>query len=147
MSHLSTLNVKKSIGPVSMLGELASIVKPGSITFESPWWSQEVPSDQKNASAKVHEGRSNYRTSTGQLAPGQFLGQLRRKLSWKPFPSAWRPRKGLGMADMDLPTKSRVWSAWLSSVMKWLALWTKGEQQMSLTLALARFLVHSPIAP
>lgn len=37
MSHLSTLDIKKSVGPVGMLGELASIVKPGFTTLESPW--------------------------------------------------------------------------------------------------------------
>lgn len=73
-----------------------------------------------------------------------FLGKSGSMSSWSIFLSAWR-QFYLGTVSIDVSSVDLAWSARLPSMIKWLDMWTRGEQWMSFILILVRLstVLHS----
>lgn len=65
------------------------------------------------------------------------------EFSWNMFLGTWEQRRWLGIVSMNLLMVKHAWPIWLPSTTKWPGLWMRGQQALSLTWALARFLTPS----
>lgn len=81
--------------------------------------------------------------ATGWLVWPLSLRRRLRTFPGKPFPAAWRARRGLGTASTKLRGANRAWPTLLPSMMRRLAAQTKCEQWVLFVLTLARTLPGS----
>lgn len=82
----------------------------------------------------------NYRLVGLTPVPWKMVEQV----LWETITRQTEKKKCLGRASTDLSRKNSTWPTWLSSTMKWFALWMRGNLCMSFTLTSADFCQSPP---
>lgn len=86
----------------------------------------------------TQEGQERNIGLSAHLIPWEENSIRIQKKIWKPFPNTWMTR-WLGIAKINLQRGNHAWPISLSSTVKWLSWWKRGDQRILFTSTLVDF--------